>query len=329
VGNPYHGYLNFNEVVRANSGTNGVLGKEKGSYFYVVYDADKYATKAYVYYPIGGSENGEYASQYLHPHQGFYVKAAKTGNLVFNESMIVTRNTLRTNADGHFRGSSWDDDRPAYPLVNLYLSSRHGCADVTVIEFERPEWNGALKMKELRQGNGLFYAQHDNTHYAALFAEKGVERVPLWFEAKEDDIFTIKWKTANGDFLSMYLVDNLTGTTYDMLANDSYTFQGHVGDYPSRFYIVFKLYEEPDDPEEPEEPEGEGNSFVFFDGSEWVVTGDGMLDFIDVQGRILWHSRLSGGQSRVSVPLVAAGVYMFRLTNGEEVKMQKVIVTNY
>ena len=329
VGNPYHGYLNFNEVVRANSGTNGVLGKEKGSYFYVVYDADKYATKAYVYYPIGGSENGEYASQYLHPHQGFYVKAAKTGNLVFNESMIVARNSLRTNADGHFRGSSWDDDRPAYPLVNLYLSSRHGCADVTVIEFERPEWNGALKMKELRQGNGLFYAQHDNTHYAALFTEKGAERVPLWFEAKEDDIFTIKWRTANGDFQSMYLIDNLTGTTYDMLANDSYTFQGHVGDYPSRFYIVFKLYEEPDDPEEPEEPEGEGNSFVFFDGSEWVVTGDGMLDFIDVQGRILWHSRLSGGQSRVSVPLVAAGVYMFRLTNGEEVKMQKVIVTNY
>ena len=329
VGNPYHGYLDFNEVVRANSGTNGVLGKEKGSYFYVVYDADKYATKAYVYYPIGGSENGEYASQYLHPHQGFYVKAAKTGNLVFNESMIVARNSLRTNADGHFRGSSWDDDRPAYPLVNLYLSSRHGCADVTVIEFERPEWNGALKMKELRQGNGLFYAQHDNTHYAALFTEKGAERVPLWFEAKEDDIFTIKWRMANGDFQSMYLIDNLTGTTYDMLANESYTFQGHVGDYPSRFYIVFKLYEEPDDPEEPEEPESEGNSFVFFDGSEWVVTGDGMLDFIDVQGRILWHSRLSGGQSRVSVPLVAAGVYMFRLTNGEEVKMQKVIVTNY
>ena len=184
------------------------------------------------------------------------MKASKGGNLVFTENMIVTRSQFDTQNEGLFRGTYViDDDRPTYPLVNLYLSSHNGCADVTVIEFERPEWSGALKMKELRQGNGLFYAQHDNTHYAALFAEKGAERVPLWFEAKEDDIFTIKWKTANGDFLSMYLVDNLTGTTYDMLANDSYTFQGHVGDYPSRFYIVFKLYEEPDDPEEPEEPE--------------------------------------------------------------------------
>ena len=329
VGNPYHGYLDFNEVVRANSGTNDVLGKEKGSYFYVVYDADKYATKAYVYYPIGGSENGEYASQYLHPHQGFYVKAAKTGNLVFNESMIVTRNMLRADADGHFRGGNWNDDRPAYPLVNLYLSSRHGCADVTVIEFERPEWGGASKMKELRQGNGLFYAQHDNTLYAALFTEKGAERVPLWFEAKEDDIFTIKWNTANGDFLSMYLIDNIKGVTCDMLINDSYTFEGSTRDYPSRFQIVFRLDDDLEEPDEPEEPEDDdGQNFAFFDGSQWVVTGDGMLDFIDLQGRVLWHTRLSGGQSRVSLPRVASSMYLFRLSNSKEVKLQKIIVNN-
>ena len=328
VGNPYHGYLDFNEVVRANSGTNDVLGKEKGSYFYVVYDADKYATKAYVYYPIGGSENGEYASQYLHPHQGFYVKAAKTGNLVFNESMIVTRNTLRTDADGHFRGGNWNDDRPAYPLVNLYLSSRHGCADVTVIEFERPEWGGASKMKELRQGNGLFYAQHDNTHYAALFTEKGAERVPLWFEAKEDDIFTIKWNTANGDFLSMYLIDNIKGVTRDMLINDSYTFEGSTRDYPSRFQIVFRLDDDLEEPDEPEEPEDDdGQNFAFFDGSQWVVTGDGMLDFIDLHGHILSRYDVHG-QRRVSLPVVASGMYLFRLSNSEEVKLQKIIVNN-
>ena len=328
VGNPYHGYLDFNEVVRANSGTNDVLGKEKGSYFYVVYDADKYATKAYVYYPIGGSENGEYASQYLHPHQGFYVKAAKTGDLVFNESMIVTRNMLRTDADGHFRGGSWNDYRPAYPLVNLYLSSRHGCADVTVIEFERPEWGGASKMKELRQGNGLFYAQHDNTLYAALFTEKGAERVPLWFEAKEDDIFTIKWNTANGDFLSMYLIDNIKGVTCDMLINDSYTFEGSTRDYPSRFQIVFRLDDDLEEPDEPEEPEDDdGQNFAFFDGSQWVVTGDGMLDFIDLHGHILSRYDVHG-QRRVSLPVVASGMYLFRLSNSEEVKVQKIIVNN-
>jgi hypothetical protein len=183
-------------------------------------------------------------------------------------------------------------------------------------------------MKELRQGNGLFYAQHDNTHYAALFTEKGAERVPLWFEAKEDDIFTIKWNTANGDFLSMYLIDNIKGVTCDMLINDSYTFEGSTRDYPSRFQIVFRLDDDLEEPDEPEEPEDDdGQNFAFFDGSQWVVTGDGMLDFIDLHGHILSRYDVHG-QRRVSLPVVASGMYLFRLSNSEEVKVQKIIVNN-
>jgi hypothetical protein len=207
--------------------------------------------------------------------------------------------------------------QPAYPLVNLYLSSDNGCRDVTVIEFNRPEWGGATKLRELRQGNGAFYGYHDEQRYAALFAKEGVERVPLWFEAHDDDIYTMKWKTANGDFNSLYLIDNLTGVQYDMLRNDTYRFEGHKDDYYSRFYIVF-------DVTGLEEVEGD-DSFVFFEGSQWLVTGDGDLDFIDVDGRVLWKGQVSG-QQRVSLPNVAAGVYMFRLTNSQSVKIQKVIV---
>ena len=330
VGNPYHGYLDFNLVGTANSSVLGTvnINTNEGSQdvpFYVIYDADKYneqsgkASTAFRYYPVTSSINGDYADRYLHPHQGFYVKAGEITNenhdLVFKENMIVTRSVLTANQDGHFRE---EDLRPAYPLVNLYLSSDKGCADVTVIEFNRPEWGGARKLKELRVGDGLFYGHHDGTYYAALFAEEGVERVPLWFEAKEDDIFTINWNTANGDFHSMYLIDNIAGVQYDMLRNDTYTFEGHKGDYPSRFYIVFDVTGV------DEFDEGDHN-FVFFDGSQWVVTGDGVLDFIDVHGRVLWSSSVSG-QSRVGLPKVACGVYLMRLTNSNGTKVQKVII---
>lgn len=216
--------------------------------------------------------------------------------------------------------SSFRDWRPNYPLVNLFLSSDQGCTDVTVIEFERPKWGGATKLHELRSGNGLFYGYHDGDHYAALFAPEGTERVPLWFEAKEDDIFTMKWNTANGDFSSLYLIDNLLGVQYDMLANDTYTFEGHKQDYYARFYIVF-------DVTDVEELEGDDN-FVFFDGSQWVVTGDGDLDFIDMHGRILRTVRVSG-QTRVTLPKVASSVYLLRLSNPKGVKMQKIVVNNY
>ena len=322
VGNPYHGYLDFEEVAK---GTNlEVLSDQyygnpdEQRVFYVVYNADKYdgqdAGTAFRYYPVRGSINGDYADRYLHPHQGFYVKAKDNVPLLFKESMLVTRQTIADNGEeSHLR-----DERPAYPLVNLYLSSDQGCADVTVIEFERPDWGGAIKMKELRVGDGVFYAQHDNTHYAALFAQQGIDRVPLWFEAKEDDIFNIKWNTANGDFHSMYLIDNLTGVQYDMIRNNSYTFEGHKGDYPSRFLIVFNVTDV--------EEHTENHNFVFFDGSQWLVTGDGELEFIDLNGQVLWEKKVNGGQSRVTVPEVASGMYLFRLTNGKETKVQKVIV---
>lgn len=341
VGNPFHAYLDFNKFAdnesdnqNANDNYN-LIAKRESHPFYVVYDADKYDESpgsAFRYYPADCSVNGEYAGRYLHPHQGFYVKATESGTLKFDENMIVTRSALipdKVDLDGHFRDGNFDDIHPAYPLVNLYLSSERGCADITVIEFERPEGGGAPKMKELRSGNGLFYTRVNNQNYAALFTKAGTERVPLWFEAKEYDIFTMKWNTANGEFHSMHLVDNLTGIRYDMLAHDSYTFEGSPDDYPSRFYITFKLKEDPQG-EEPEDDESTTEAhphFAFFDGSEWVVTGEGLVDFIDLQGRVLLQTQVDG-QSLVNLPKVASGLYMFRLNSNKDVKVQKVIITN-
>ena len=311
VGNPYHGFLNFDDFADVN-GAN--LVTKDSNPFYVIYDADAYQGEqgnGFLYYPQGGSKGGEYAGRYLHPHQGFFVLAKKdSANLQFKETMLKPRSTVQ--ADSLFR--EW---QPAYPLINLYLSSDNGCRDVTVIEFNRPEWGGATKLRELRQGNGVFYGYHDEQRYAALFVKEGTPKVPLWFEAHEDDIYTMKWKTANANFSSLYLIDNLTGVQYDMLRNDTYQFEGHKGDYYSRFYIVF-------DVTGIEEVDG-NDGFVFFEGSQWLVTGDGDLDFIDVDGRVLWKGQVHG-QQRVSLPQVAAGIYMFRLTDSQSVRIQKVIV---
>ena len=316
VGNPFHSYLDFNKVGDPDGPNKDVLNvhEDEGA-FYVVYNADKYnngdANTAFRYYPVNGSVGGDYANQFLHPHQGFYVSAKERGNLKFTKEMLVDRTTVGD-------ANQLRDERPSYPLVNLYLSSDQGCADVTVIEFERPEWGGARKIKELRVGDGLFYAHHGDTKYAALFAQMGIDRVPLWFEAKEDDIFTMKWNLANADFHSMYLIDNIAGVQYDMLRNNTYSFEGHKGDYPSRFLIVFSLTDV--------DEHLEGNGFVFFDGSQWMVTGEGDLEFIDALGQVLVRTQVHGGQSRVGVPDVAPGVYLFRLTNSEGTRVQKVIV---
>jgi hypothetical protein len=72
----------------------------------------------------------------------------------------------------------------------------------------------------------------------------------------------------------------------------------------------------------------EDNTFVFFDGSQWVVTGDGQLEFIDMNGQVLLSTQVRG-QTRVTVPDVASALYMFRLTNSKETKVQKVVVDRF
>ena len=332
VGNPYHAYLNFDAVASGNSGVMNTVEVQTGEStatvpFYVVYDADRYdpstglGSSAFHCYPVGGSVGGDYADKYLHPHQGFFVFASGQADLNFKESMIATREDMEEDHhSSHFR-KDMNGESPAYPLVNLYLSSENGCRDLTVIEFNRPEWSGALKMKELRQGNGLFYARYNESDYAALFVKKGANRVPVRFEPLEDDIFTMRWSHANGEFSAMYLVDNMTGVETDMLTTDSYTFEAHKFDYKSRFYIVFSL---------AEDYEEDDNSFVFFDGSQWVVMGEGDLDFIDVLGHVLMHTHCSEGLTRLTLPDVACGVYLVRLTKGkDDCKVQKIVITPY
>lgn len=331
VGNPFHAYLDFETFQGENNSIEN---------YYIVYNADGFGYTdnnygdGFSYYVAGGSENGAYASQYLHPHQGFFVNVKAQQNdkatppaLNFSEEHTVLRSAIGTS--GSYRG----EERHAYPLVNLFLKSDKGCSDVCVVELNRPEWGGATKLRDMYTGNGLFYAFHDNKNYAALFATPDAERIPLKFEPKDTagDTYTLSWNTANGEFNKLILVDNLTGVQYDMLRNSSYSFSGKKGDYYSRFYITFDVTGIEEEEEEDDDTTGTAStSFAFFDGSEWVVTnsshGTAQLDFIDLQGRVLHSATLAEGQARIGLPDVAKGMYLMRLNSNNGTKVQKIIV---
>ena len=75
-----------------------------------------------------------------------------------------------------------------------------------------------------------------------------------------------------------------------------------------------------------EEIQGNGEGFAWFDGNDWIVTGKGQLDVIDMTGRVLQSRRVSGEQTRVNLHDVASGVYMIRLTEGNKAKTQKIVI---
>lgn len=296
VGNPYQAYLDL-KAVRTGADAS-----------YYIYDAE---SGDYVPYAVGASQNTVTPSRYIHPHQGFFMYSASDNNqFSFTQSMATTE-----KEGSYFRG----DEQINYPLVNLFARSQAGNNDLAIIELNRPEIGGATKMSFMTNANFELSAYLDGQDYGLLFTPEGTEKVPVHFTTQEDGTYTLTWDTQNGDFTSLLLVDNMTGTITDMLRSDHYTFDAKTSDYASRFYLTYACTGV------EEVNEGDG-SFAFFDGSEWVVNGKGQLDIIDVTGRVLFSKRIANEQNRVNLNNVAPGVYMMRVSDGKDTMVQKIVV---
>ena len=295
VGNPYQAYLNMPAL--------GKLG-----YAAYTYDADK---GVYAPFVMTASTNRDVLDDNVHPHQAFFVHAANDGDVLeFTPAMATTEK----NSNSYFR-----DDKINYPLVNLYAENEGGSRDLTVIELHRPELGGVTKMQTMRSSNFIIAAHLDGQSYGLVFTPEGTERIPVHFIADENGTYTLRWNTQNGEFTSLRLVDNLTGTNYDMLANDHYTFTASTEDYASRFYITYTVTDV------DENVDGESN-FAYFDGTDWVINGQGTLDVVDVLGRTLFSQRLTNDQNRFNLNGVAKGVYLLRVSNGKNTMVQKIVV---
>ena len=304
LGNPYQSYLDFDAFVRGNE---TLLANSNFANTYAVYDPEQ---DNYVQYMKSSSKGSRAADQYINMHQGFFIQLNGSGTATFN-------NTMRTN-DGqpNFRG-----EQPAFPLINFIVTDSEGNTDLAIIEVNRDENDGARK---LRVGNstGRIFFRYDDEKLAIFFRDNAEGSQSLHFAAEENGNFTLSWDRANDNFSSLTLIDNITGVKTDMLTHDSYTFEGNTNDYTSRFKIVFGTINGED---EDEDMIGSEN-FAFFNDGNLIVNGEGHLDVVDVLGRVLYSTELNDSQNTVSLPYNAKGVCVLRITNGDNVKVQKIVV---
>ena len=316
IGNPYQSYLDFDAFVSTNTGKLERPG-------YAVVDDSQGPEKEYryIYYVNGQSGNWPYsASRYIHPHQGFFVKAASSGEITFNNDMRKAGKSSDVAINSPYRSEV------NYPLVNLLCYDEDGRRDLTTVEVNRPEFGGGHKMEKLHESKGLIYAHLENESFQTLFTPVGVNVVPVRFVPNEDGIFTLNWNTRHGEFSYLHLIDNIAGVDVDCLTNDEYKFEGKTSDYKSRFKLVFRCDgDEPEDPEEPDDGD-DSDHFAFMFGDELVVNGAGLLQMFDIQGRCLMETRAVGEQSSHRIPRVSAGVYLLRLTGESKVKVQKMVI---
>ena len=200
--------------------------------------------------------------------------------------------------------------------MSLNISGNRGSLiDRAIVRFGE----GSLLPKfQLNPDNTKIYFTQAENDYAVVNSD-GQGEMPVSFKAAEDGTYTLNINTTNAEMDYLHLLDNLTGADVDLLQTPEYTFDARTTDYASRFRLVFGTTQI------SEFVEGSA-SFAYFSNGSWVINneGDATIQVVDVMGRVL-SSETINGCANVNVN-AAPGVYMLRLVNGENVKVQKVVV---
>lgn len=163
--------------------------------------------------------------------------------------------------------------------------------------------------------NANIYIPMDNEQYAIVSAEPRGE-MPVCFKAAQDGQYTITVNPEEVEMGYLHLIDNISGTDIDLLANPSYTFNAKGDDYESRFRLVFSANSDIN--------ANLGDDFAFISNGQLIVTGEGTLQVVDVMGRVISTEIVKGTSSKAIN--AKAGVYVLQLIDGENVKTQKIVV---
>ena len=172
-----------------------------------------------------------------------------------------------------------------------------------------------LGSMSFRNGSRL-YMNVDGNDYAVVYTEKQGE-MPVSFKAENNGTYSLSFTSEEVTFSYLHLIDNMTGADVNLLQTPSYTFDARTTDYASRFKLVFAVGSSAND---------ETFGFVNASGNFCIfgIEGEATVQVIDVLGHMLSSEQFSGSyEKRING---APGVYMVRLIQGNDVKIQKVVV---
>lgn len=227
------------------------------------------------------------------PMQGIFVVAERDG-----ETVTFTP------------GASTDNGNK---LVINVAQNRNDVIDRAIVRFGQ---GGQLPKFMLNPDNTKIYIPQADNDYAVVRSDNEAE-LPVNFKAAENGTYTFKVDANTSEMDYLHLIDNKTGNDVDLLETSSYTFEANTTDFANRFKLVFRNTTGIDENSE---------QFAFFNGHDWTVNNKGRatLQVIDMTGRLISTETLDGN-AHVTID-AAPGVYMLQLTNGNDVKTQKVII---
>ncbi len=214
---------------------------------------------------------------------------------------------------------TFDTENPNSKSANLTLNitRNNKLVDRAIVRFGEGR---QLPKLQLNSNRTKVFIPQDNKDYAIVNAE-AMGELPVNFKAENNGTYTLTISEPCTSHLSpltfnyLHLIDNMTGNDVDLLVNPSYTFDARTTDYASRFKLVYSAGNL-----------DENNDFAFVSDGNLIVNGKGTLQVIDVLGHQLFSRALSTANCQLPTANFSKGVYVIRLTNGNDVKVQKIVI---
>ena len=224
---------------------------------------------------------------------GIFVKATATGqNVIFSQ-----------NSEGK-----------SQVAINV-LKDRGAAIDRAIVRFDA---NSILPKFMLDSNNTKIYIPQSGSQYAVVSSDN-VNSLPVNFKARENGNYTLSIDITEVRMEYLHLIDNMTGADVDLLVQPDYHFTASSHDYEARFTLVFRAMT-------GVEEQGQ-QSFCFVNGRNLYFCEDvegTTLSLVDMTGRTVRHETLKG--NGVSLSNLSEGIYVVRLTNGNDTKVQKIVV---
>ncbi len=252
-----------------------------------------------------------------YPNQAFYTMAEGGAAIDVTPNVAGTEVDRMTGifvvANGANQTVTFETEAPSKRNANLALNvtNSNKLVDRAIIRFGEGR---QLPKFQLNPNHTKVYMPVDGKDYAIVNAESNMGEMPVSFKAESNGTYSLSFNAEEVNFSYLHLIDNMTGNDVDLLSNPCYSFEARTTDYASRFKLVFATGNASDD------------NFAFFSNGSFVINNEGnaTVEVIDVTGRII-SSETINGCANVNVN-AANGVYMIRLVNGDNVKVQKVVV---
>ncbi len=186
--------------------------------------------------------------------------------------------------------------------------------DVTYATFNSDR-EGLTKIGHLDANAPVLCIPVNGEKYAIAMLDDDCESFDMNFRANAGN-YTISVNLNNmietmGEISYLHLIDRATGRDIDLLRTNSYSFN-HSGNenVENRFEVKMKPGTEV------------SNIFARWNGSAWVIEGNGTLQIFDVLGRSVMNSDVQNSTEIHNSQFPAAGVYILRLGD----KSQKIVV---